>query len=276
VIRALGIEDLIQRLYPFMGCVAGSSSKWAGGVHLLVGSLLPAFVWLLVCVPSWCRRCRFCASNEVLSPLIRDNVDVRLPEQLFRGGRYFLKYGSDKGWVVGSPIEVFNYCRLSDFGDTVPHRLKSFEERTKSFIILSPNGFEVPWLRRFIRKKLEILDKSSAEVTPIVDAVSWQVPEPLQCVLPQNDGQLRRHDVLHCPSSLGGGCIDGQPAPRILLRLIFVDVGDLEIRRPLDGSEARGKHGDPACVLLSMIMSSIPGRGVSIRSPRQSSEHTIG
>jgi hypothetical protein len=42
-----------------------------------------------------------------------------------------------------------------------------------------------------------------------------------------------------------------------MLRLIFVDVGDLEIRRPLDGLEARGKRGDPARILLSMIMSSI-------------------
>jgi hypothetical protein len=39
-----------------------------------------------------------------------------------------LKYGSDEGRVVGSPIEVFNYRRLSDFEDVIPHCLKYFED----------------------------------------------------------------------------------------------------------------------------------------------------
>jgi hypothetical protein len=95
-----------------------------------------------------------------------------------------LKYGSDKGWVIGPSIEVFKHSRLSDFKNTVPHRLKSFEERLESFIILPPNGFEIPWLRQFIREGLEVRDKPVAEVTPIVDAVLWKVSKPLKCVLP--------------------------------------------------------------------------------------------
>jgi hypothetical protein len=79
-----------------------------------------------------------------------------------------------------------------------------------------------------------------AEVPPIVDVVSRQVPEPLQCVLPQNDGQVHHHDVLRCPSSPGGGCIDGQPASRVLLKLIFVDVGDLEIRGAIGSPGGEG------------------------------------
>jgi hypothetical protein len=79
---------------------------------------------------------------EVLSPLILGDVDVRLPEQLFRCGGCFLKYGLDKSRIIGSPVEVFDHSRLNDFGDTIPHCLKSFQERTKSFIILSSNGFE--------------------------------------------------------------------------------------------------------------------------------------
>ena len=187
-----------------------------------------------------------------------------------------MKYGLDKGWVVGPPIKVFNHSRLNDFKNTVPHRLKSFEERMKSFIILPPNGFEVPRLCRFIGERLKIRDKPTVEVPTIVDVVSRQVSEPLQCVLPYNNGQVCYHDILHCPSSPDGRCIDGQPASWILLRLIFVDVGDLETQRTLDGPEARSKHGDPARILLSMIMSSIPGRGVSIWSPRPSLERTVG
>jgi hypothetical protein len=82
-----------------------------------------------------------------------------------------LKYGPDKGRVIGSPIEVFNHSRLNDFRNMVPHRLKTFDEQSESFITLSPNGLEVPWLHRFIGERLEIHDKLAAEVTPIVDAV---------------------------------------------------------------------------------------------------------
>jgi hypothetical protein len=73
---------------------------------------------------------------------------------------------------VGSSIEVFNRSRFSDFRDAVPHRLKPFEERSESLIILAPNGFEVPWLCRFIGERLVVRDKLATEVTPVVDAVS--------------------------------------------------------------------------------------------------------
>jgi hypothetical protein len=65
---------------PLRGCAAGSSGRWPGGVYLLPGSLLLAFVWLLVRVPLRCWWYGLCASNEVLSPLIRGDVDVCLPE----------------------------------------------------------------------------------------------------------------------------------------------------------------------------------------------------
>jgi hypothetical protein len=184
VVRALGVEVLVQCPYSSTGCDVSSSGRWPGGVHLLAGPLLPAFVLFLVRVPSRCGRYGLCASNEVLSLLVRGDVDVRLPEQLFRGGRCFLKYGPNKGRVVGSSIEVFDHSRLSDLGDTVPHCLKPFEERTKSFIILWPNGFEVPRLCRFIREGLEVHDKPVTEISPVIDAVLRQMPEPLQCVLP--------------------------------------------------------------------------------------------
>jgi hypothetical protein len=53
---------------------------WPGGVHLLAGSLLLAFVWLLVHVPLRYGRYELCASNEVLGPLIHGDVDVLLPK----------------------------------------------------------------------------------------------------------------------------------------------------------------------------------------------------
>jgi hypothetical protein len=83
-----------------------------------------------------------------------------------------LEYGSDEGRVVGSPIEVFNYGCLSDFGDAVPHCLKSFEERSEGLVILAPDGFEVPWLRRLIGERREVCNKPATKVAPIIDAVT--------------------------------------------------------------------------------------------------------
>jgi hypothetical protein len=95
-----------------------------------------------------------------------------------------LEYGSDEGRFVGSPIEVFNYDCLSDFGDVVPHCLKSFEERLEGLIIPSSDGFELLWMRRLIGKRLEVHDKPATEVTPIVDVVPREMSEPLQRILP--------------------------------------------------------------------------------------------
>jgi hypothetical protein len=102
------------------------------------------------------------------------------------------------------------------------------------------------------------------------------VSEPLHRVLPQDNGQVRYHDILRGPSSSGGDRIDGQPASRVLLRLIFVDVRDLEVRRPLNGPEKRSKCGNSVRILLSMFALSVLGRGVGTRSSRPSPERTPG
>jgi hypothetical protein len=88
--------------------------------------------------------------------------------------------------------------------------------------------------------------------------MSW----PLQCILPKDNGQICCHHVFCCPGGLGGGRVDGLPAPRVLLRLVLVDVGDFEVRGPLDGPETRSKRGYSTCVFLSAFMVSVPGRGV--------------
>jgi hypothetical protein len=90
VVWALRVENLIQCPYPPpTGCAAGSSRWWPSGVHFLPGPLFPAVVRLLVYVSPRCRVCGLCSSDEVLSLLIRVDVDVCLPEQLFRGAGAF-------------------------------------------------------------------------------------------------------------------------------------------------------------------------------------------
>jgi hypothetical protein len=55
-------------------------------------------------------------------------------------------------------------------------------------IVLAPDGFEVPWLRRFVREGLEIGDEATTEVAPIVDAVS---------------GRFQSHCSASCPRTMG-------------------------------------------------------------------------
>jgi hypothetical protein len=42
----------------------------------------------------------------------------------------------------------------------------------ESFIVLALDGFEIPRLRRFVRERLEVCDKPTAEISPVVNAMS--------------------------------------------------------------------------------------------------------
>jgi hypothetical protein len=77
------------------------------------------------------------------------------------------------------------------------------------------------------------------------------MPEPLQRILPSDNGQVRYHDIIHCPSAPGGGHIDCQPASRVLLGLVLVDIGNFEVWRPLDRLDSWGECGDYARPLSS-------------------------
>jgi hypothetical protein len=68
---------------------------------------------------------------------------------------------------------------------------------------------------------------------------------------------------LQLPSGPGSGCIDGQPASRVLLGLVFVDVGDLEVWGPLNGSETWSKRRYSTHVFLSTTVVPVLGRGVA-------------
>jgi hypothetical protein len=83
-----------------------------------------------------------------------------------------LLYGSNEGRVIRSPVEVLDYCCFRNIGDTISHGLKSFEVRPKSLIPSALDGFEVPWLHRFVGERLEVGDEAPTEVAPVVDAVS--------------------------------------------------------------------------------------------------------
>jgi hypothetical protein len=94
--------------------------------------------------------------------------------------------------------------------------------------------------------------------------------QPLQRVLPEDNGQVCGHYIFGRPSSSSGGGVDGQPASWILLRFIFVDIGYLEVRGPLNGPKAWSKCRHSTCVFLSSGMMSVPGRGVVVVVPRPS------
>jgi hypothetical protein len=127
VVRALGVEDVVQCAFASARSSSGTRGGWSSGVDFFTRPLFPTFVGLLVCVASRDRRRRLCSSDEVLSSFIGGDVEVGFPEQLFGGSRRFLQYGTDEGRVNRSPVEVFDHCCFCDLGDTIPHGLKSFE-----------------------------------------------------------------------------------------------------------------------------------------------------
>jgi hypothetical protein len=80
VVRALGVEDVVQRAFASTRSSSGARGGRSGGVDLFTRPLLPAFVGLLVRVTSRCCRCGFCSSDEVLSSFVGDDVEVGFPE----------------------------------------------------------------------------------------------------------------------------------------------------------------------------------------------------
>jgi hypothetical protein len=90
VVRALSIDDVVQRAFASARSSSGTRGGWSGGVDFFTRPLLPTFVELLVRVASRCRRCRLCSFDEVLSSFIDGDVEVGFLEQLLRSSRRFL------------------------------------------------------------------------------------------------------------------------------------------------------------------------------------------
>jgi hypothetical protein len=90
VIRALGVEDVVQCSFSSAGCPSGTRDGWSSGMNFFARPLLPTLVGLLVHVAPWRGRSRLRSFDEVLGMFIGGDVEVRLPEQLFGGGRHFL------------------------------------------------------------------------------------------------------------------------------------------------------------------------------------------
>jgi hypothetical protein len=127
VVWALGVEDVVQRMFASARSSSSARGGWSGGVDFFTRPLLPTFVGLLVRVASRCCRCRLCSSDEVLSSFVGGDVEVGFPEQLLEGSQCLLQYGSDEGRVIRSLVEVLDHCRFCDLGDMISHGLKSFE-----------------------------------------------------------------------------------------------------------------------------------------------------
>ena len=90
VVRALGVEDVVQRAFASTRSSSGARGRWSGGVHFFARPLLPAFVGLLVRIASWRCRCGLRSSDEVLSSFVGGDVEVGFPEQLLGGSRRLL------------------------------------------------------------------------------------------------------------------------------------------------------------------------------------------
>jgi hypothetical protein len=80
VVHALGVEDVVQCTFASERCSSGARGGWSGGMDFFMRPLLPTLVGLLVRVASWCHWCRLHSSDEVLSPFVGGDVEVRFPK----------------------------------------------------------------------------------------------------------------------------------------------------------------------------------------------------
>jgi hypothetical protein len=90
VVRALGVEDVVQCSFASARCPSGTRDGWSSGMDFFARPLLPALVGLLVRIAPWCGRSGLRSFDEVLGTFIGGDVEVRLPKQLFGSGRRFL------------------------------------------------------------------------------------------------------------------------------------------------------------------------------------------
>jgi hypothetical protein len=75
VVRALGVDDVVQRAFASARSSSGARGGWSDGVDFFTRPLLLTFVGLSVRVALRCRRCRLCSSDEVLSSFIDGDVE---------------------------------------------------------------------------------------------------------------------------------------------------------------------------------------------------------
>jgi hypothetical protein len=80
VVRALGVEDVVQCSFASTGCPLGTRDGWSSGMDFFARPLLSALVGLLVRVAPWRGRSRLRSSDEVMGTFIGSDVEVCLPE----------------------------------------------------------------------------------------------------------------------------------------------------------------------------------------------------
>jgi hypothetical protein len=80
VVRALGVEDVVQRAFASSRSSSGTRGRWSDSMDFFARSLLPMLVGLLIHVASQCRWCWLHSSDEVLSSLVGSDVEVGFSE----------------------------------------------------------------------------------------------------------------------------------------------------------------------------------------------------
>jgi hypothetical protein len=136
-----------------------------------------------------------------VGPLIGGDVGIGLLEELLGGHVGLLEDGPYEDLITGPLVEVLNHRRISNVGDVVPHSLEMHKKQAKRLVTLASDRLEVPRPCGLIRVRLKVGDKLVIEVILVVDAVVGEMIEPLECILPKHDWEIRRHDVFSGPGT---------------------------------------------------------------------------
>jgi hypothetical protein len=126
MVRALGVEDVIQRVFASTRSSSGARGGRFDGVDLFTRPLVPAFVGLLVRVTSRCCRCGLCSSDEVLSSFVGGDVEVSFP---------------------GIVAQKWSAPSIVWFGRRPSHWIPGRSPR--SLWLLQPQGYDFSWSEIF-------------------------------------------------------------------------------------------------------------------------------
>jgi hypothetical protein len=134
VVRALGVEDVVQRALASTGSSPGARGGWSGGVYFLTRPLLPAFVGWLVRVTSWCCWCRLCSPDEILGPLVGGDVEVEMATGTRNPQTRWVLPGIEAG------VEAFYHPRVRYWTKSYTHRVYRVRVRLRSTHTRLPVG----------------------------------------------------------------------------------------------------------------------------------------
>jgi hypothetical protein len=129
-----------------------------------------------------------------------------------------------------------------DVGDGYPCLRDVADVVTQRLVWIVSNFLQIVFVARLLTSGHVVIDKTLPELSPGVDGAFPQAKEPLVCRLVYDHGQVVIHNIFvpsRCPDS---DLVQCYPLLGVGLSIISVQVMELEVLCPDDGTESVGER----------------------------------